>query len=124
MAISPTTLIRGSLPAARTALALAREGHVRDLLRLADGAIREVGATPGMPAAVRIERARSTGGGGSSEQTAVTLWFGQGPSLPSPGGPTVRSAARIGAGVVGAVALAALTAVAARREEQRAPYER
>ena len=72
-----------------------------------------------MPAAVRIERARSTGNGVTSEQTALTLWFGEGPALPAPGQSAVRSAARLGAGVAGALALAALTAVAARREEQR-----
>jgi hypothetical protein len=51
----------------------------------------------------------------------VTVWFGQGPSLPVPGGgDSVRNAMRLTTGVVGAAALAALSVIAARREEQRA----
>ena len=50
----------------------------------------------------------------------MTVWFGQGPSLPGPGGgDALRSAVRIGGSVLGAAALAAMTVIAARREEQR-----
>ena len=119
MATASPALVRAALPIARSALAAARGGRVRGLLAVADSALQRTGGHPAMPAAVRIERARSSGGGTSSDQTAVTLWFGEGPALPSPGGSTVRSAARLGAGVVATVALAALTAVAARREQER-----
>jgi hypothetical protein len=74
---------------------------------------------PLAPAALRVERARSNRGGERAEQTAVTVWFGQGPSLPSPGTDPVRSAVRIGGGLLGAAALAAMTVIAARREEAR-----
>jgi hypothetical protein len=75
---------------------------------------------PLTPAAVRVERARSHRHGERSDQTAVTVWFGEGPALPGPGGgDALRSAMRISSGVVGAAALAALTAIAARREEAR-----
>jgi hypothetical protein len=72
-----------------------------------------------MPAAVRIERAVSKREGERSEQTAITVWFGQGPSLPIPGGASARGAMRITTSVIGAAALAAMTAIAARREEAR-----
>ena len=74
---------------------------------------------PLVPAALRVERARSHRGGERAEQTALTVWFGQGPSLPSPGTDQVRSAVRIGGGLLGAAALAAMTVIAARREEAR-----
>ncbi len=76
---------------------------------------------PLAPAALRVERARSHGNGTRAEQTAITVWFGQGPSLPGPGGgEALRSAVRIGTGVLGAAALAAMSVIAARREENRA----
>ena len=75
---------------------------------------------PLTPAAVRVERARSNRNGERAEQTAVTVWFGKGPSLPVPGGSdAMRSAVRVGTGLLGAAALAAMTAIAARREESR-----
>ncbi len=75
---------------------------------------------PLAPAALRVERARSHGSGTRAEQTAITVWFGQGPALPGPGGgDALRSAMRIGGSVLGAAALAAMTVIAARREEQR-----
>lgn len=74
---------------------------------------------PLVPAALRVERARSHRGGERAEQTALTVWFGQGPSLPSPGTDPVRSAVRIGGGLLGAAALAAMTVIAAQREEAR-----
>ncbi|MDQ6848312.1 MAG: hypothetical protein M3019_12155, partial [Candidatus Dormibacteraeota bacterium] len=68
---------------------------------------------------VRVERARARGNGTRTDHTAITVWFGQGPSLPGAGTDVMRSAVRIGTGVLGAAALAAMTAIAARREEQR-----
>ncbi len=69
---------------------------------------------------MRVERAKAHGNGARTEQTAITVWFGQGPSLPSAGGgEALRSAVRIGGSVIGAAALAAMSVIAARREEQR-----
>jgi hypothetical protein len=94
----------------------------------AGAALRRLDAAPSgradrhplTPAAVRVERARSHRHGERTEQTAVTVWFGEGPALPGPGsGDVMRSAMRISTSVVGAAALAALTAIAARREEAR-----
>ncbi len=100
------------------------------LLSAASAALRRLETAPAQaqgqrhplaPAALRVERARSHGNGTRAEQTAITVWFGQGPSLPGPGGGDgLRSAVRIGTGVVGAAALAAMTVIVARREEQRA----
>lgn len=97
-------------------------------LRAASGALRRLDAAGAggargalTPAAVRVERARSVRRGERADQTAVTVWFGDGPSLPGPGGgDTLRSAVRLGTGVLGAAALAAMTVIAARREEARA----
>lgn len=119
------SLLRSSAPLARAALAITRRPSVR---ALAKAATRRLDAAPGartgerhpmMPAAVRVERARSRRDGETAEQTAVTLWFGEGPALPSPGGSTMRTALRLGGGLLGAAALAAMTAIAARREEAR-----
>ncbi len=120
-------MLRVAGPLARAA-ANATRGST--LLSAATAALRrlEVPAAPEQgkrhplaPAAVRVERGRSHGNGMRAEQTAITVWFGQGPSLPGPGGgDALRSAVRIGSGVIGAAALAAMTMIAARREEQRA----
>ena len=125
MAISPQGVLRAAGPLARAAGVAVQHPLVR---AAADRALRRVDAVrpaagaprhPLSPAAVRVERARSRRGDERSDLTAVTVWFGQGPSLPSAGGDTLRTAARIGSTVLGAVAFAALTAVAARREESR-----
>jgi hypothetical protein len=121
--VVPASRITGQV--VRAAAAAARHGTVR---AATDAALRRLGSAsrdgerhPLAPAAVRVERARSRRNGERADQTAVTVWFGQGPSLPVPGGgDAMRSAVRIGTGVLGAVALAAMTAIAARREEARA----
>ena len=90
-------------------------------------ASRGANAAPGerhplAPAAVRVERSRGRGRSGKSNQTAVTMWFGDGPNLPaamSSGSPALRAAARIGAGALVAVAFAAATALASRADEPR-----
>lgn len=81
-----------------------------------------VAGRPLVPAAVRVERTRTRGGSGKANQTAVTMWFGRGPDLPAPGlgGEALRAAVRLGAGVVGAAALAAMTAVVAQSSAERA----
>ena len=78
---------------------------------------------PLRPAAVRIERAHSRGRRGSAEQTAVTVWFGEGPSLPSvaPGRSTAQTVLRIGAGLIGLAAVAAATGATARLAEDPRP---
>jgi hypothetical protein len=75
---------------------------------------------PLQPAAVRLERSRSEGSAGRAQQTAITMWFGDGPALPSPGSDALRGAVRVGAGVVGVAALAAMTVVAAQASADRA----
>ncbi|MFN2451209.1 MAG: hypothetical protein ABR541_02525 [Candidatus Dormibacteria bacterium] len=73
---------------------------------------------PMLPAAIRVERSRFRRGDDHGDQTAVTMWFGQGPALASPGGgPSVlRLALRIGAGALAAGAVAAASAYASRIE--------
>lgn len=74
------------------------------------------------PAAVRIERSRIHGGDGViAEQTALTMWFGEGPGLSgiSVRGRATRVAARTLAGVAAAVALGAASAFVARQEANR-----
>jgi hypothetical protein len=76
---------------------------------------------PLAPAAVRVERTRARRGGEAADQTAVTVWLGEGPPLPSPG--LTRSPWRVAAGVgitlVGAAAVAAASTLAAQREQER-----
>ena len=76
---------------------------------------------PLAPAAVRVERTRAHRGTETAEQTAVTVWLGEGPNLPSPG--LTRSHWRVAAGVgmslVGAAAVAAASTLAAQREQER-----
>lgn len=77
---------------------------------------------PMAPAAVRIERSRARRHGETAEQTAVTVWFGEGPQLPGPGSggrSPWRALAGVGATLAGAAALAAATTLAAERDERR-----
>jgi hypothetical protein len=76
---------------------------------------------PLAPAALRVERTRARRGAEVAEQTAVTLWFGEGPELPAPGlsRSAWRAAAGVGATLAGAAALAVASTVAAQREGQR-----
>jgi len=70
---------------------------------------------PLVPAAVRVERSRGRGHRGATEQTAVTVWFGEGPALPGPGAGLGRAALRLGVGAVSAAAVAAAGGAAAAR---------
>jgi hypothetical protein len=73
------------------------------------------------PAAVRIERTRSRRRrGGEGEQLAVTVWFGEGPALPAPGGRVPRGLMRVGAGVVSAAVVAAASTLVSRVGERAA----
>ena len=118
------SLIRAAAPLVRAAAGAARNSTVRaaaaNVARRLDpmggGATRATFA----PAALRVERWRAVRAGERVDQTAVTMWFGEGPALPRPGGSdSLRGVARVGAGVLGAAALAAMTAIAARREAER-----
>jgi hypothetical protein len=130
MASSAPAMLRAAGPLARAAAGAVRLSSARSAAwgSAAAAVLRRVDTPPSgraerhplTPAAVRVERARSHRHGERSDQTAVTVWFGEGPALPGPGsGDALRSAMRISSGVVGAAALAALTAIAARREEAR-----
>jgi hypothetical protein len=73
------------------------------------------------PAAVRIERSRvHSDGAVVADQTALTLWFGEGPSLPgvTSGGrnQATRVAVRTLVGFAAAMALGAAGAMVARQE--------
>jgi hypothetical protein len=77
---------------------------------------------PLTPAAVRVERTSARSGSGSADQTAITVWLGEGPSLPAPGvsrSAWRRTAAGVGITLIGAAAVAAASTLAAQREEQR-----
>ncbi|MFN2582688.1 MAG: hypothetical protein ABR498_08120 [Candidatus Dormibacteria bacterium] len=77
----------------------------------------EGGKHPLTPAALRVERSSARGERGSAHQTALTVWFGQGPQLPVPGnGTPVRTVVGAVAGIAGAVALGALGFIASQRE--------
>jgi hypothetical protein len=81
---------------------------------------------PLAPSAVRVERTRSRRAGEASDQTAVTMWFGEAPGLPGmvAAGPALRSATRVGAGILGAAAIAAATTYVTKRDEQRLALHR
>jgi hypothetical protein len=77
---------------------------------------------PLAPAAIRVERTRARRGGESAEQTAITVWFGEGPQLPAPGltrPPSWRAAAGLGVTLASAAALAVASTVVAQIEERR-----
>ena len=76
---------------------------------------------PLAPAAVRVERTAARHGGESADQTAITIWLGEGPSLPVPGGSrsSWRTAAGVGITLIGAAAVAAASTLAAQREQDR-----
>lgn len=98
--------------------AIARSGALRAAPALLDQS-RWRGARP---AAVRIERSRiHSEDGVIADQTALTMWFGEGPGLSgiSVRGRATRVAARTLAGVAAAVALGAASAFVARQEANR-----
>ena len=70
------------------------------------------------PAAIRVERTTARYEGGQSRQSALTVWFTEGPALPgaAPAGPSARTVAGTVAGIVGVVALGALGVMAAQQQ--------
>lgn len=73
---------------------------------------------PLTPAAIRVERTTAKYEGGTSRQSALTVWFSEGPALPgpAPAGPSARTVAGAVAGIVGVVALGALGVLAAQQQ--------
>jgi hypothetical protein len=76
------------------------------------------------PAAVRIERSRVRADGEVvADQSALTLWFGDGPDLPAVSGRGRSQASRVAVrtlvGFVAALALGAAGALVARQEAAR-----
>lgn len=73
---------------------------------------------PLTPAAIRVERTTAKYEGGTSRQSALTVWFTEGPALPgpAPAGPSARTVAGAVAGIVGVVALGALGVLAAQQQ--------
>jgi hypothetical protein len=105
-------------PQRRRAVAAALARFEEERVPLALGSLQR---HPMAPAAVRVERSRSRGRRGEeAEQVAVTMWFGEGPALPTPGGRLGRGAARVGAGVASAALAAAVTTLLARAGERPA----
>ena len=77
------------------------------------------GRHPLAPAALRVERSRvRSDRGEAAEQTALTVWFGEGPQLPGPSlsGRVPRALARGALAAVAAAAFGAMAAIAAQRE--------
>ena len=74
---------------------------------------------PLTPAAIRVERSSARNDNGSARQTALTVWFNEGPSLPGPAaaGPSPRAIAGTVA-FVGMLALGALGVMAAQRQPE------
>lgn len=73
---------------------------------------------PLTPAAIRVERSTAKYEGGTSRQSALTVWFTEGPALPgpAPAGVSARTVAGAVAGIVGVVALGALGVMAAQQQ--------
>ena len=118
MALPSSSLFRGGERAARLATQWVRRFDEQRQGQMTER-LSEAARQPGLhPAAIRIERSRSQTGPDNGSQTAVTMWFGEGPALPGVGhgNQALRGVMKVGVGVLGAAALAALTAVAAQRE--------
>ena len=122
-----TTVASGLLPvltapAAGSPARAALRAAGRSLLGQ-QGRVRVLEATrhPLAPAAVRVERAQSRGRRRVADQVAVTVWFGEGPALPGPGGGGARSVLRLAAGLAGAAAMAGLGAAASQALAERQP---
>jgi hypothetical protein len=110
------------MPTSERAVAVVRAIASSGLVRAAPGLLDQRRWRGPRPAAVRIERSRVHGDDGViAEQTAMTMWFGEGPGLSgiSVRGKATRVAVRTLAGVAAAVALGAASALVARQEASR-----
>jgi len=110
------------MPTSERAVAVVRAIANSSVLRAAPGLLDQGISRGPRPAAVRIERSRVHGEGGVvADQTALTMWFGEGPGLSgiSVRGRATRVAVRTLAGVAAAVAIGAASAIVARQEAGR-----
>jgi hypothetical protein len=110
------------MPTSERAAAVVRAIAGSGALRAAPGLLDQGRWLGPRPAAVRIERSRVHADGGVvADQTALTLWFGEGPALSgiSVRGRATRAAVRTLAGVAAAVAIGAASALVARQEAAR-----
>jgi hypothetical protein len=110
------------MPTSERAVAVVRAIASSGALRAAPALLDQKRWRGARPAAVRIERSRIHGEDGFvADQTAMTMWFGEGPGLSgiSVRGRVTRVAARTLAGVAAAVALGAASAFVARQEANR-----
>jgi hypothetical protein len=110
------------MPTSERAVAVVRAIASSGALRAAPGLLDQSRWRGPRPAAVRIERSRVHGDGGLvADQTALTLWFGEGPGLSgiSVRGRATRVAVRTLAGVAATVAIGAASAFVARQEAGR-----
>jgi hypothetical protein len=110
------------MPTSERAVAAVRAIASSGVLRAAPGLLDQRRWRGPRPAAVRIERSRVHGDGGVvADQTALTMWFGEGPGLSgiSVRGRATRVAVRTLAGVAAAVAIGAATAFVQRQEATR-----
>ena len=109
------------VPASERAVAVVRAVATSGALRAAPDLLGRRWRGP-RPAAVRIERSRVRAGDGVvADQTAMTFWFGEGPSLPGlpTRGQAGRTAVRTLVGFVAAAALGAAGAFVASQEARR-----
>jgi hypothetical protein len=110
------------MPTSERAVAAVRAIATSGALRAAPGLLDQSRWRGPRPAAVRIERSRVHGEGGLvADQTALTLWFGEGPGLSgiSVRGRATRVAVRTLAGVAATIAIGAASAFVARQEASR-----
>lgn len=110
------------MPTSERAVAAVRAIATSGALRVVPGLLEQGRRRTLLPAAVRVERSRVLADGGVvADQTALTMWFGEGPSLSgiSVRGRATRVAVRTLAGVAAAVAIGAASAFVARQEASR-----
>ena len=103
-------------------MAVARAIASSGALRAAPGLVDRRRWRGPRPAAVRIERSRVRAGDGvMADQTAMTFWFGEGPSLPGlpTRGHASRTAVRTLVGFAAAVAIGAAGVLVASQEARR-----
>jgi hypothetical protein len=122
ISVTSRTLSFPAMPTSERAVAVVRAIASSGALRAAPGLLDQTRWRGPRPAAVRIERSRVHGDAGLvADQTALTMWFGEGPGLSgiSVRGRATRVAVRTLAGVAAAVAIGAASAFAARQEASR-----
>jgi hypothetical protein len=112
------------MPTSERAVAMVRAIATSGALRAAPALFEQGRRRAPRPAALRIERSRLRADGNViADQTALTLWFGDGPDLPGVTGrgrnQATRLAVRTLVGFAAAMALGAAGAIVARQEASR-----